>query len=129
MDGHLMFVWDSLSDAARSLNLSKSGITRAASGDRSHCGKYRWVRSDNPSEDIGPLYDKHVYGIMLAGLEYLGRWHSIRAAARDLDVDSALISKIIRGERFQWKGVMFVWSDSVDDAKVRCINNATARIK
>lgn len=79
-------------------------------------------------EDIGDEQTEFLYGIMAAGLETLGRWRTIRSAARELGVDSSLVCKVVNGKRFTWDGVVFVWADSVDEARMKCIEKAIARI-
>lgn len=130
IDGRLVVVWDSVSEAAAHINVSKSGISRACRGELVQCGGFRWAYAeDEPAADIGEIQSEFLYGIMTAGLETLGKWRTIRSAARDLGIDSSRICKVVNRKRFSWDGVMFVWAETVDDARIKCINQATAWIK
>jgi hypothetical protein len=121
--------WDSPASAARDLSLSRSGIVRACKGELKTCGNFRWSYvEDRAPEDIGDEQVMFLYGIVPAGMETLGRWRTIRAAARDLGVDSSLVCKVANAKRFSWDGVVFVWAETVDEARVLCIERAISRI-
>lgn len=140
LDGRLMFVWDTMKTASESLNIQVSGIVAACKGRIKHSGKFRWtyLSNNHALEYIGPIkkskYAIHltsysIYGIMMAGLDLLGKWDSITLAGSQLNVDPSTIIKVINRKLFHWKGVIFVKSDSIDDARMQCLNFASSRLK
>lgn len=43
MDGYFIKEWESITEAARELNIERSGISRACSGIYKQCGGYKWT--------------------------------------------------------------------------------------
>jgi len=126
IDGDLVVVWDSASQASKIIGISSSGITKSCHGILKTCGGYIWRHVDRNNVNV---QEKFIYGVVVAGLDTLGKWRSIRAAARDLGIDSSLVCKIVNMKRFAWDGVMFVWAETADEAKVICISRAVSRMK
>lgn len=107
LDGSLVNRYDSLSEAAESIDSTKQHISRACLGVNNIFGGYYWnYVYKEPFVSNSDLRKKSVLQFSLEG-DLLERYQSVSEASKQSGVSKTCIARVCRGEREQSGG--YIW--------------------
>ena len=114
LDGEQMAIFPSASEAARQTGGSQSKVTMCCRRQRETANDYQWRYLDDENQDVKKIQKRYITGKRVARCneegEILEIYPSFKEAARQVNGDSATISKIcsgaknvIRHKGYKWK--------------------------
>ncbi|WP_282125644.1 NUMOD1 domain-containing DNA-binding protein [Marinifilum flexuosum] len=104
MEGEVINEFVSIAQAAKEIKGSKSNIARSLNNKRRSASKFRWYSKEeyNKLEGNVPPFEKYSTQKAVVKLDKDGskvkEWESIRKAAEELNLKSALISRALKGK-------------------------------
>lgn len=121
-NGKAIAVFDSLSDAAESVDGTPSHISSVCSGKRTSAYGYIWKYIDESfahkkrgnKSNHNPVNKRRVYRYNLKGI-FIKEYESIGAAARELGVAPAHISAVCLGKRLTAYNSIWKFADTIKD--------------
>lgn len=106
-DGKLIRIWDSISNASKSLSIEQTGISHCLSGKSKSAGGFGWCLYTDINNFKPYKREKTVIQIDLKTKKIIKEWNSAKEAASFLNKDVSVIRAAARGKRKTAYG--FIW--------------------
>lgn len=121
IDGSFIGYFDSISQAAESVGVSRPALTQVLNGNGITCGGYQWryANDDRPVLQVRDGMDNNRRAIIQYDLDgnYVDTFFSAEDAARSVNTYSSSIIKVCKGKHHSHKGYIWRYEDDTSEIK------------